>query len=105
MKLSLLVIRCKDINLSKEFYETFGFHFQKEKHGNGPIHYSTEIDGIVFELYPKKSGEPIDNTRLGFNMDNLSVLLKDIKIDSTYESKGNKIYVIKDPDGRKVELF
>ncbi len=104
MKLSLLVMRCKNIDTSKLFCESLGFQFQREKHGNGPEHYSAEIDGFVFELYPNKGVEPMDNTRIGFKIDNLNTLIKNFEIDSPYEFNGSNIYVVKDPDGRKVEL-
>ena len=104
MKLSLLVIRCKDIDRSKSFYESIGLKFKKEKHGNGPEHYSTDNDGIVFELYPNKGLAPTDNTRFGFKLENLIEVVKHLEIDNTYEFNSNTIYVVKDPDGRKIEL-
>ena len=104
MKISLLVIRCENIEVSKTFYEGLGLIFQKEKHGNGPEHYSSEYDGTVFELYPNKGIAPIDNTRLGFKITNLKETLSSLSIDNTYEFNGNTVYVVIDPDGRKIEL-
>ena len=74
MKLSLLVIRCKDLELSKSFYQRLGLSFVKEKHGNGPTHYSCEHDGFVFELYPNNNEQPKDNNRLGFKVLKLSLI-------------------------------
>lgn len=104
MKISLLVIRCKDIEVSKEFYEKIGLVFVKEKHGNGPVHYSSEHEGSVFELYPNKGEAPSDNTRLGFTITNLETVVGSLTITSTYEFNGNITYVVTDPDGRKVEF-
>lgn len=104
VKISLLVIRCKDIEASKEFYQALGMYFVKEKHGNGPTHYSCEYDDCVFELYPNKGEPPMDNNRLGFKVSNLDCIIKNISINSTYEFAGKTIYVITDPDGRKVEI-
>jgi lactoylglutathione lyase len=50
-----LVIKTKKINLDqvKDFLDRFGLQFVKEKHGNGPEHYScTASSGEVLEIYP-----------------------------------------------------
>ena len=78
--------------------------FHKEKHGSGPEHYSSEYDGSVFELYPNKGNMPTDNTRLGFKLTCLQNKISKLDIANTYEFNGNTIYVVTDPDGRKVEL-
>jgi catechol 2,3-dioxygenase-like lactoylglutathione lyase family enzyme len=104
VKISLLVIRCQDIEASKSFYKLLGLSFAKEKHGNGPTHYSCEHEGTVFELYPNKGESPQDNNRLGFKVSNLSDIIKNVAITSTYEFAGNTVYVLTDPDGRKVEI-
>ena len=52
MKLNLLVIRCRDLEASRIFYESLGATFSLEKHGAGPEHYAGELEGLVFELYP-----------------------------------------------------
>lgn len=104
MKISLLVIRCKNIEISKSFYELFDLNFKKEKHGSGPEHYSTEYDGAVFELYPNKGISPDDNTRLGFKISNLENVINNLETESTIEYNGVTSYVVRDPDGRKIEL-
>ncbi len=105
--LNLLVLRCKDIEKSKEFYEKLKLIFIKEQHGKGPIHYSTSMGNLVIELYPLTQ-DIMDNTRLGFsiNTDDLENYLKDkkIDIDTTYAFNNTVTFVVKDPDGRKVEL-
>jgi len=104
MKITLLVIRCQDIESSKRFYEQLGLSFKKEKHGNSPTHFSCEHDGCVFELYPNKDQPPQDNSRLGFEVSNIEqVTNKFIDIDS-YEYEGRVIYVLTDPDGREIEV-
>lgn len=104
MKISLLVIRCKDMEVSKRFYELLGLSFVKEKHGNGPTHYSCEHDGSVFELYPNKGESPSDNSRLGFKVSDIEMIVNQVTITDSYEFTGNKTYVVTDPDGRKVEI-
>ncbi len=104
MKLSLLVLRCKDIEASKSFYQLLGLSFVKEKHGNGPTHYSCEHDDFVLELYPNKEESPLDNNRLGFKVSDINTVIKNIAITDTYEFSGKTIHVTTDPDRRKVEI-
>ena len=92
MSLNLLVLRCRNIDTTKAFYEGLGFSFIQEQHGSSPIHYSTHIGAMLLELYPAK-GEP-DNVRLGFAV--AATLLEQIGI--------NGHGVLRDPDGRMVEL-
>lgn len=88
VKLNLLVLRCRDIQASKQFYEGLGMQFVQEQHGNGPAHFAAECDGMVFELYPLKPSEAADNIRLGFQTDTVRERI-----------------LVTDPDGRKVELL
>lgn len=86
--LKLLVIRCKNIETSKQFYEQLQMEFVQEQHDSGVVHYSTMMNGIVFELYPLQKNQPLDDVRLGFQVKNIA-----------------EHCVIVDPDGRKVELY
>lgn len=104
MKVKLLVIRCKDLKESRQFYEQLGYEFKEEKHGNGPIHYSSEREGFVFELYPAQEDEK-DNTRLGFEFKDLVSLSSDIEVIDIFEYNNKKVRVVNDPDGRKIELY
>jgi lactoylglutathione lyase len=104
MKLNLLVIRCKDIESSKEFYENIGLKFVREKHGNGVEHYSSHIGDLVFELYPLKPNETPCNTRLGFSVKHVEELISHIEPYSQYEFNRKIIYILLDPDGRKIEI-
>ena len=104
MQISLIVIRCENLEKSKVFYESLGLTFKKEKHGNGVEHYSSEQNNIVFELYPNKGLAPNDNIRLGFKVKSINILIKRLEIIGSYEFNNNTIYIVKDPDNRKVEL-
>lgn len=108
MNLNLLVLRCKNIEATKNFYEKLGLKFVKEQHGKSPIHYSTEIDQITIELYPLKEGYPVESNRLGFRVDfnDIQTYLVHVGIEivSEYEFSNQLIVVVVDPDGRKVEL-
>ena len=96
--LSLLVLRCADIEMSKQFYSTLGLSFTLEKHGSGPEHYACVLDGTVIELYPRKE-DITDKTRLGFHVHDLETIASALGA-ATKEGYA----VVKDPDGRNVEL-
>ena len=110
--LKLLVLKTADLPRLRAFYEVLGLHFREEQHGTGPLHFSAPIDGMVLELYPLASGAAADSsTRLGFAVVNLHATIV------TLEGGGTKITtppkqgpwgnraVVKDPDGRAVELY
>lgn len=108
-KLNLLVLRCRDIDVSRGFYEQLGLVFEREQHGSGPVHYAAVFAGMVFELYSLKEGEPADRSRLGFAV-NLETDLREslddagMAIVSQYEVDQEPVFVVEDPDGRKVEV-
>lgn len=88
MKLDLFVLRCSDLRASKQFYEQLGFSFVEEQHGCGPVHYSSENAGFVFELYPLVSSESVDNTRLGFSVEGLGNIIPDLELVDQYKFGG-----------------
>lgn len=104
MKIKLLVIRSEDIEKTKEFYEKIGLSFIKEQHNGSPIHYSSQIEDVVFEIYPASSKSPVCNTRLGFESSISKEYIKNIAIGN-YTYNEQKIYILEDPDGRKVEIY
>ncbi|MBZ9559861.1 MULTISPECIES: VOC family protein [unclassified Modicisalibacter] len=104
MNINLLVLRCRELEASKQFYELLGFGFVKERHGDGPLHYSSQDAGFVFELYPLKENEEPGNSRIGFSVKGMQQVLSQVAVASQYEFNGSQVYVVRDPDGRKVEL-
>ena len=108
MQLNLLVLRCQNIETSKEFYEKLGLTFVQEQHGKDPIHYSSYVGEMVMELYPLKDGYNVENSRLGFNveLENIHAYLTNVGIEivSEYEFDNKCTVVVIDPDDRKVEL-
>jgi lactoylglutathione lyase len=91
MKLDLFVLRCSDLRASKQFYEQLGFSFVEEQHGCGPVHYSSENAGFVFELYPLVSSESVDNTRLGFSVEGLGNIIPDLELVDQYKFGGQHV--------------
>ncbi|MDQ0229031.1 VOC family protein [Metabacillus malikii] len=111
ISLNLVVIRVSNLEKSVAFYQTLGLHFIKEKHGDGPEHYACELEQLVFEIYPSQK-DSIDHTlRLGFQVDNIEMIMKkfsssgDIVVSPPTVSQWGKRAVLRDPDGYKVELL
>ncbi|QDT42191.1 Glyoxalase-like domain protein [Gimesia alba] len=108
-QLNLLVLRCRDLAACKTFYEHLGFSFQREQHGTGPIHYAAQLEGLVFELYPLSEGAELELTRLGFRLsvegdlreilDRAGIAVLNVLPHAEYP-----VYVVQDPEGRKVVL-
>jgi len=78
--------------------------FVQEQHGKGAVHYSTYVDEMVFELYPLKEGFEIEQSRLGFSVAKDFIENMQDDVVSQYEFNGQKVFVVQDPDGRKIEL-
>lgn len=108
-----IVLFCQNIEASKRFYEALGLVFQKEQHGKGdkkgPVHFSTDVSGVVLELYPAQNGV-VGRERIGFavpNVINIATALKDAggKLISTSSSGSPSVRAkFEDPDGRTIEI-
>lgn len=107
--LNLLVLRCRDIDAGRAFYECFGMTFTRHAHGGGPAHYAHEDDRGVFELYPAAADAPVDRTGLGFavrNLDDAAGWLRRSGFNpgSAADRPWGRTFVVRDPDGRRVEV-
>ena len=114
-QLSLIVLRTSQMEAMLAFYKTLGFAFAEEKHGSGPVHYSTQTGSSVFEIYPGEAGAPIDRkasgaTMLGFSVASLNDVLASLErsrspfISGAKDSPWGRRAVVTDPDGRAIEL-
>ncbi|SEC41788.1 hypothetical protein SAMN04489761_2937 [Tenacibaculum sp. MAR_2009_124] len=112
MEINLIVIRSDKPKELSAFYEMLGVSFTYHRHGNGPWHYAVEIGNIVFEIYPlpKKEEIPDASLRLGFTVDNLERMIEELRTNNVLilqqpvMSEFGYFAVIKDLDGRKIEL-
>lgn len=103
---SLLVLRCSDIERSVAFYSALGLAFKREQHARGPAHYSCEIGTTVLELYPKTRADT-SGLRVGLRVDREQVSLENIaalggRILSTGPDSNS--FVLRDPDRHTIEL-
>jgi catechol 2,3-dioxygenase-like lactoylglutathione lyase family enzyme len=109
--LNLLVIRSRDIDRAARFYRELGLLITRHAHGDGPEHYTSLVDGRVFEIYPLRTGaEPTTAVRFGFAVDDVDGLLPLlIQVGATVvaaptDSEWGRRAVVKDLDGHVVEL-
>ena len=109
--LNLLVMRSKVPAQTVEFYEFLGLRFQEEQHGKGPVHWATQGDGVVIEIYPARSPDEADRgTRLGFELDDIKLVFASLQdqgakiMSDLKQTQWGLRAVINDPDGRSVEL-
>ena len=79
MTINLLVLRCRDMEHTRRFYELLGFEFTREAHGTGPVHYASQSAGFVLELYPIQGEQLPDQVRLGFAIPLLADVSGDIR--------------------------
>lgn len=105
---TLLVLRCSDIEESRAFYETLGLSFVAEKHGSGREHYSTRVGSLVVELYPQTDAET-RGLRIGFSVADLATTLERFQCNGSVPIRVAWDAVppnalIRDPDGHWIEL-
>jgi len=113
MEIRLLVVRTLEIARLADFYALLGLTFEYHKHGKSPYHYSALIGSTILEIYPLAKGqtEADKELRVGFALDDFENTV------TTLKDKGAEFFseptqtdygfmaIIKDPDGRKIELY
>ena len=112
MKLNLIVLRSQDMELLAAFYSAlFEKKLEKHRHGDGPEHFGAELNGLIFEIYPKRNDA--DDTapmRFGYLVDNVETALERIRefpiciVSEPKESPWGKRVVLDDPAGHRIEL-
>lgn len=109
--LKLIVLKTHDVESLREFYIQLGFEFVQEQHGNGPVHFSASLGDGILEIYPLKTGQdPDTTTRLGFTVSNLETIMakaaeSERVVSTPRQTDWGLRAVMKDPDGRVVELY
>jgi lactoylglutathione lyase len=105
-KLTLLVVRCRDLELSLRFYTALGLEFTLEQHTTGPVHYSCQVGTTILELYPANSSA--SNVRLGLAVADVPTavgLIRSIAAHIDREpTPQDPTAIVRDPDGNRVEL-
>ncbi|HWL08426.1 MAG TPA: VOC family protein [Planctomicrobium sp.] len=109
--LNLVVVRSREPERLMSFYQLLGITFQLEQHGTGPVHWAADLDKQVMEIYPSKSMEDVDSTtRLGFRVRSMTEVMNSLRsggveiIQEAKQSTWGLRAIVRDPDGRYVEL-
>lgn len=113
VKLALLVLKTRQVDALRTFYSSLGIKLIEEQHGKGPIHFAGPIGDGVLEIYPlPEDGSVADGTtRLGFSVEGLGEIISELKARNTPIVSEPKVTqwglraVVRDPDGRSVELY
>jgi lactoylglutathione lyase len=108
--LNLVVIRVADLERAHRFYQALGLQLKRERHNSGPEHFSADLDGITFEIYPLGDQIATTGTRLGFRVISLDDAIAAIqqaggkvKSPATNSEWGYRS-VVSDPDGHRIEI-
>src|SRR5262249_24329109 len=107
--LKLLVLRTHQLEELKKFNELLGIEFVKEQQQKGTVHCIGAVGSAVLELTPLSKGAPPPDksVRLGFAVPNLGIIANELGstgIRIGPSERNSPVMVIKDPDGRVVEL-
>jgi predicted enzyme related to lactoylglutathione lyase len=112
VSLKLLVIKTARMDPLRAFYECLGIPLADERHGTGPTHFAANVGETVFEVYPLTGGATVadSTTRLGFAVADLDRVLAALHslgtslLDPPRDTPWGRRAVVRDPDGRAVEL-
>lgn len=111
-----IVFYALDTAATRRFYETLGFDFAEERHGEGPVHYSCDFLGMVLEIYPHRAGitiKPCDSVSAFFPVENFDATVAGLKalgmkpgtVSVYIEARNLRAVSVRDPDGRLVRLL
>jgi predicted enzyme related to lactoylglutathione lyase len=112
VSLTLLVLKTRQVEQLRLFYQTLGVELAKEQHGKGPIHFAGRAGDVVIEVYPlpDDAGPVESSTRLGFAVEDVAEVVRALEgigakiVTPPKETAWGLQGVVKDPDGRSVEL-
>ena len=111
--LRLLVMKTHQLDRVREFYEALGIRLAEERHGRGPLHYAGKAGAALIEVYPLPDDAPAPDAsvRLGFDVMDLDRVLDALQrlgapvVAEPQSTQWGYRAVVRDPDGRAVELY
>jgi lactoylglutathione lyase len=104
VKLSLLVLRCADLERSREFYSALGLTLVAEQHDQGPLHYSITLGTTVLELYPF-TDERTSGVRIGLGSEDPEKTVAAVRLlCGVVVQTMNGEAVVRDPDGHVIHI-
>jgi lactoylglutathione lyase len=111
VRLSLVVLRSRDLDRAQAFYGALGLSFVRHAHGNGPVHLASDSGGRVFELYPlAEEASATSGVWIGFCVPDVDAAYAELvaaggtSVAPPKDSPWGRRVVVADPDGHRVEL-
>jgi hypothetical protein len=112
VSLTLLVLKTRQVDRVRTFYQALGIAFIEERHGSGPRHFAGRVGDVVMEVYPLPDDGTADpSTRLSFTVGNMVDVVQAVQgldapmVKQPTQTAWGLQAVVKDPDGRSVELI
>ena len=116
IEVGALVLYARDMQKTAEFYRTLGIPLEKEDHGEGPVHFATELGPVHYAIYPSlapgsgPARHSAGDTFHGLYVDSLDAVKDRLKAIGASMLSDHEIMpwgcrlVARDPDGRAVEV-
>lgn len=113
MKLNLVVLYSQQPEALRDFYAALlRKPFVEEKHGEGLVHYSSSLDNIVFEIFPRKKTPQEEHSQepaLGFEVPDLETAVASEEVKpfvyrEPHQREYGRVALLIDPDGRRIIL-
>ena len=111
-ELRLLVLKTGRLEEVRAFYQALGIEFAEEKHGEGPRHFAGNLGPVVMEINPlPEGGLPDASTRIGFAVGDMAKVLGYLQalsapiVHPPRQTPWGMRALVRDPDGRRVELY
>lgn len=101
---SVVVLRSQRVLDTLSFYQQVS-SWKEEKHGKGPVHYSSEWGDTLIEIYPQR--KTINTSlELVIPVENLVTTIERLKVENfTFLQESSSSALLHDPDQRLVQLF
>lgn len=116
IEVGALVLYARDIGRTSKFYRALGIPLDYEDHGEGQVHFATELGRVHFAVYSATSGGVVPprhsagDSFHGFFVDSLENVRERLKAVGVKQLSGHERmpwgcrFVVEDPDGRAVEI-
>lgn len=110
------VIYAADAARTAEFYRAVGVDLEDEDHGEGPVHFATELGGVHFAIYPARAPGRAPPRQTGgasfpgFYVTSLDQVIAALASRGASLLQGHQVMpwgcriLAEDPDGRLVEV-
>jgi catechol 2,3-dioxygenase-like lactoylglutathione lyase family enzyme len=106
-------MKVKRLDHTRRFYEALGYTLVEEQHRTGPIHFSVDFGGCVYEFYPAEIGSHVAPPKGDFwivdvrRFDDVLRVANDLDLDRDpvkYYDPEQKLRsaIFEDPDGRRI---